>query len=288
MPTPLVSIVIPVYNRYEYTRVCLHSVARLTYPEREALVVDNGSSDGTDERIKDEFPWVRVIRSPTNLGYAGGCNLGIRRSSGKYVLLLNNDTWIVNPDLLDVLVAILETNARIGAAGPRIVEYDNPEKIVFDGQGDAYGGLDITGVVVLLRREAVRQVGLFDESFFAYYEDRDLFARLKNGGWRLQHSGRVSVAHKGSVTAVLGSPFSYYWHNRNFLVYLRRHGTVGLLVRGVFPVWAANTAWFLHRTLRTREWQKLREWLRGYRDGLRAALADQEKTGPPLEHREEA
>jgi GT2 family glycosyltransferase len=281
MPTPIVSIVIPVYNRYEYTRVCLESLERLTYANREVLVVDNGSSDGTEEKVKAEFPWARVIRSPTNLGYAGGCNLGIRRSSGKYVLLLNNDTWIVSPDLLDVLVGILETNARVGAAGPRLVEYDDPDKIVFDGQTDAYGGLDITGAVVFLRREALRQVGLFDESFFTYYEDRDLFARLKTAGWSLQHSRLVRVAHKGSVTAVLESPSYYYWHNRNFLVYMRRHGTLRLLVR-IFPRWADGAVWFLHRTLRARDWQKLREWLRGHRDGLRAALANQAKTGPPL------
>jgi GT2 family glycosyltransferase len=282
MPPPLVSIVIPVYNRYEYTRVCLETVARLTYANRETLVVDNGSSDGTEENIKAEFPWAMVIRSTTNLGYAGGCNLGIRRSSGKHVLLLNNDTRIVSPELLNVLVGILETNPRVGAAGPRLVEYDDPDKIVFDGPTDAVGGMDITGAVLLLRREALRQVGLFDESFFAYYEDRDLFARLKKAGWSLQHSRLVRVAHQGSLTAVLGSPSWYYWHNRNFLVFFRRHGTLRLLLR-IFPSWWAGATWFVHQTLRTHDWQKLREWLRGYRDGFRPALANQEKTGPPLE-----
>jgi len=288
MPAPLLSVVIPVYNRYEYTRRCLESVAKLTYTDRETLVVDNGSSDGTPERIMAEFPWVKLIRSPTNLGYAAGCILGIRQSSGRYVLLLNNDTWIVDSNLVEILVGILEKDSDVAAVGPRVVEYDDPEKVVFDGQADAYGGLYITGVVFLVRRDALREVGLFDESFFAYYEDRDLFARLKDAGWTFRHAASVRVAHKGSVTARLGSPFYYYWHNRNFVVYVRRHviGRVGLFQ--ILPAWATQTGWFLHWTLRSRDWQKLREWVRGYRDGLRAALADQPKTGPPLERQEEA
>jgi GT2 family glycosyltransferase len=282
MPQPLVTIVIPVYNQYGYTRRCLESVRGLDYKEVETLVVDNGSRDGTSTRLAEEFPWVRVIRSETNLGYAGGCNRGMREARGEYILLLNNDTWIVDRDLLTVLARTLGDDPRIAAVGPRIVDYDDPSRILFDGERDAVGFLDIAGVVLLLRRSSLEEVGLFDESFFAYYEDRDLFARVRKAGWSLRHVPTVRVAHKGSATAVSGSAFYYRWHNRNLVVFLRRYATLRNLLLRVLPTWTPATLWSLKSLLGRHDREGLQSWIRGYWEGIRCALADQPTSWPSL------
>ena len=111
---PRVSIVIPAFNRLDYTRRCLESIEHLTYPNFETLLVDNGSADGTAESVRQEFPWVRVIRNEVNVGYAAGCNGGIRESRGDYILVLNNDTKVVDSHLLDGLVAAIEANPTVG------------------------------------------------------------------------------------------------------------------------------------------------------------------------------
>ncbi len=279
---PRVSIIVPVYGRYEFTRRCLQSLLRVTYPNRETIVVDNASTDETPDRLPKEFPWVTVVRNPRNLGYAGGCNTGMRVSKGEHIFLLNNDTKIVDPSLLDGLVDAMESDARLGAVGPRIVDYDDPERVTFDGVSDGYGHLGVSGVAVMLRRKALQEVGLFDESFFAYYEDRDLYARLARAGWRLRHVPAIRVAHWGSATAVPGSPFYNYHHNRNLVVLLRRHAGLRDLLMRALPQWAPVAAWFLKASIERQDWPALRAWVRGFWDGVRAALTDQPPTGPPL------
>jgi GT2 family glycosyltransferase len=285
MPEPFVTIVIPVYNRYAYTRRCLESVRALDYEAVETIVVDNGSSDGTSARIHEDFPWVRVLRIETNLGYAGGCNRGMREARGEYILLLNNDTWIVDQDLLTVLTRALNEDPRVAAAGPRIVDYDDPSRILFDGEGDPYGFLDLTGIVVLLKRLALEQVGLFDEFFFAYYEDRDLFARISKAGWSLRHLQTVRVAHKGSVTAVPGSALFLRLHSRNLVVFLRRYSTLRHLLFQVLPIWTPATVWTLKTLLGRHDRAGLQSWIRGYWEGIRSALTDQPTTWPSLSPR---
>lgn len=248
---------------------------RLTYSNFETVVVDNASSDGSAESIRRDFPGVLVLSSSTNLGFAGGCNLGILHSKGEYVLLLNNDTEIVDPNLLDVLVQVMEEDRNVAAAGPRIVEYENHNNILFDGEGDDYGFMDITGAAFLVRRGAIDRTGPLDTSFFAYYEDRDLFARLKRMGWKLRHVPSVRVAHAVSVTLTPGSPFYYYWHNRNLLIYLRRHIALRRIVFRILPRWIEGTAWSLRRMVVERDWGCLREWLRGYLDGMKMIVREE-------------
>jgi len=271
-----------VFNQYEYTRACLQTVSGLAYPNRETIVVDNASTDSTPLLLPREFPWVRIERNEANLGFAGGCNVGIRAARGTYVFLLNNDTRILDTDLLDVLLKTLESDDRIAAVGPRIVDYDDPAIVTFDGEEDAYGLLPISGSALLVRRRALEEVGLFDESFFAYYEDRDLFGRLRTAGWTLRHVPTVRLAHRGSATSVPRSPLYHYYHNRNLLVLLRRHARARDVLLRAFPKWAWTNAWFVKASVERRDRVVLRAWFRGLRDGLRASIADQPRHGPPL------
>lgn len=274
----LVSIVIPVYNHLDYTRRCLASIEHLTYPNFETIVVDNGSSDGTAEAVTREFPRVKVIRNPSNLGYAGGSNTGIRQSNGEFVLVLNNDTKVVDPGLLEGVVRAFGADPNVGLVTPRMVEYEDYDRIRFEGDADAYRNYEISGAAPTFRRRALEEVGLFDEFFFCYFEDKDLFARLRKAGWGYAHVPRARVAHVVGVTGVLGSPFVVYWSTRNFFVFVRRHVTLRRFSGRTLPRWVRLTGFFVCRSLKHRDWPSLRAWGRGLRDGVNAALSDRGRT----------
>src|SRR5207247_3670601 len=121
---PRVSVVIPTFNKYEYTRRFLESLGELVYPDFEIIVVDNASIDGTPDKIGVEFPSVRVLRNPTNQGYAAACNAGIRATAGPYILLLNNDTRVLDPLMIQTLVDEMEGATQLAATGPILVDYD--------------------------------------------------------------------------------------------------------------------------------------------------------------------
>jgi len=282
---PRVSIVIPAYNRLDYTRRCLESIGHLTYPNVETLLVDNGSVDGTAESVRREFPWVRVIRNEANVGYAAGCNAGIRESSGDYLFVLNNDTKVVDPQLLDGLVAALEANPTVAAVDPCMVDYLDYGKVRLEGGPDAYGDHELTGSAPMFRRDALDEVGIFDEFYFCFWEDRDLFARLTRSGWVLRHVPGVRVAHQSGATAPFGSPFAVYWDTRNFFIFMRRHATFRRFVVRAFPHWFHATTLLIYDSVKDRNWTVLREWRRGLRDGARAALSDRARTAPNLPRR---
>src|SRR2546427_5899626 len=175
-PVPRVSIVTPAFNRLDYTRRCLESVEHLTYPNFETLLVDNGSADGTADSVRQEFPWVRVFRNEVNVGYAAGCNGGIRESRGDYILVLNNDTKVVDSHLLDVLVAAIEANPTLAGGDPRLGDYVNYGKVRVEGGPDAYGDHELTGSAPMFRPEGLHEVGLFAAVYFSFWRDPALFA----------------------------------------------------------------------------------------------------------------
>src|SRR5690606_24196886 len=110
------------YNGQKYLGDCLDSLQRLNFPreEYEIIVVDNASSDGSCEYVSTRYPDVVLVRSEKNLGFAGGCNLGIRHSTGEYIVLLNNDT-VVDPDWLKELVAVAESDPQHAIVGSKLV-----------------------------------------------------------------------------------------------------------------------------------------------------------------------
>src|SRR3989442_3781430 len=147
------------YNRLDYTRRCLESIEHLTYPNFETLLVDNGSADGTAESVRQEFPWVRVIRNEVNVGYAAGCNGGIRESRGDYILVLNNDTKVVDSHLLDVLVAAIEANPTVAGGGSPMVEFVKQGEDRMEGGPGADGDHELTRSAPVVLREGLDQGG---------------------------------------------------------------------------------------------------------------------------------
>src|SRR5947199_404908 len=158
---------------------------------------------------------------------------------------------------------------ELAATEPILVDYDtlqagDSRRFVRPGHGFA----EAPGSCLFVRRSALERVGLFDESFFAYYEDLDLFARLRKVGYRMRQSRRTKIAHAGGATAGQNSPFAFYYQNRGFLVFARRHIPFGELMGRVLleRIWLA--VWSMKQLAKNRERGQLSAWASGYLDGL--------------------
>lgn len=254
MPTeqerPLVSIVVPHWRGAEILRRCLQSLQSTNYRPFEVLLIDNACDDGSIAAVAPGFPGLKVIASATNLGYAGGCNLGLRASRGKYVALLNNDA-VVTPDWLAPMVAAMERDERVAACQPKILSVDAPQQFDYAGACGGYmdwlgypfcrgrifftleddGGQydnerDIfwaSGACCLLRQSALAETGGLDERFFAHMEEIDLNWRMHWAGYRVLAVPSAIVYHQAGSTLQAESPRKVYLNHRNGLVLLLKN-----------------------------------------------------------------
>ena len=199
-----VSILLLNWNNWKDTNECLASLKGLDYGDWEVIVIDNGSSDGSVSRIREQFPAAEIMELGENLGYARGNNEGIRAAlnrGAEYVWILNNDTT-VDPAALRALVDRAEADPKIGAVGSAIYYASAPGRLQAWGGGHVNFWLGrshhflrpvaddriqfLTGASVLLRRPMLESVGLLDEGFFLYWEDSDICFRMRAVGWRLR------------------------------------------------------------------------------------------------------
>ena len=234
-----VEVVVLNWNGWRDTLACLASLQRLNYSNFGLVVVDNGSTDGSQSYIEAEFPDIQVLQTGANLGFGGGCNAGIRRALEKgsdYVWLINSDAT-VDENALTEMVRVAECHTSIGAVGSVLYEVDQPEKIQLWGGGKVHflsgaalrqvrvANLDyVSGASLLLRREAIAQVGLFDdEAYFMYWEDSDLGFRLRKAGWRLAVADQSRVWHKLSASLGQGSCQLDAYFTRSGVRFLRRY-----------------------------------------------------------------
>jgi GT2 family glycosyltransferase len=230
-PEPQVSVIIVNHNRAELLLECLQSVVAQTYRNLEILIVDNGSSDHSDQAAKS-FADARINWIPLekNLGFAGGCNVGIRRARGEFVALLNNDA-VAGEDWIEQLMVPLLDDPDTGMCASKILFHgeDVIDKvghlIYLDGQnrGRGTGERDTgqydrreetlfpDGCAALYRRELMEQVGGFDEEFFAYGDDADLGIRIRLLGSRCQYVPEAIVYHRHSSTLGSYSPQKIFW-----------------------------------------------------------------------------
>jgi len=215
----LISVVVVNWNRKELLRACLGSLGRQSDVAFETIVVDNGSSDGSPEMAEREFG-ARVIRNRENRGFCAANNQGIAASSGDFIALLNNDAE-AQPGWLAALLRAGSAAPDIGMAASKVLVWEDPRRIdkaghlIFpDGQnrGRGTGQLDKgqfdreeevlwpDGCACLYRAEMLRQIGGFDEDFFAYGDDAELGLRARIAGWRCVYTPQAVVwHHRGST-----------------------------------------------------------------------------------------
>ena len=235
-PLPLVTVIVVTLNNLNLLRDCLRSLYAQVYGAIEIIVVDNGSDEDIRSMLAKEFPEVRAVRLDKNHGFAGGNNRGIKIAQGKYVALINNDA-VASPQWISSLVATAESDANIGAVASVVIDGNRPEVLDSCGVGIALDGMSrqamrgmpvpqltqpkevllFSGCACLLKREALKEVGLFDEDFFAYCEDTDLGLRLRRAGWKIVVAPGAYVQHFYSMTGGKFSLQKIYWVERNHL-----------------------------------------------------------------------
>jgi len=232
---PSVSVVIVNYNGRALLKECLDSLGAQTLKGFEVILVDNDSTDDSVAFVMAGYPGVTVIRNPTNLGYGGGNNAGIRAARGKYAVFLNNDTE-VDSRWLEQLVGPAERDASVGMCASKILNYydravlDNAGLLMYrDGIARGRGRLERdagqydreeeiffpSGCACLYRREIFEQLGEFDEDFFLYVDDVDMGLRARLGGWKCIYVPSAVVYHKYSATTEAYSPLKALLVERN-------------------------------------------------------------------------
>lgn len=165
--------------------------------EIATVVVDNGSTDDSVAKIEENFPAVRVIANPQNLGFAVACNQGGKSESSRYVLLLNSDVTL-EPQSLELLVACMDSHERLAALTPRMTWPDGRHqgrKLPAHPPGDVVPIPTISGTCLLLRRSVLDAIGWLDERFFFYNEDLDLSLRLRKAGWTIACHRAITARH---------------------------------------------------------------------------------------------
>ena len=239
---PKVAVIILNYNGLKWLPRCLSSLVKTEYPYFEIYLVDNASSDASVDFVRHSIPSVKIIRNPRNLGFAAAYNQSIGAIEAEYVVLLNNDTEILNPHWLTSLVDVVNERTDVAAVAAKMVSMENHR--VLDSVGSmgvpywsegfaeiGKGELDegqyseslepfaFCGGAALLRRSAFVDVGGFDEALFLYYEDPDLSWRLRLRGWKIRFAPDATIAHYrggslggGEVTALM-----LYYIRRNLL-----------------------------------------------------------------------
>jgi GT2 family glycosyltransferase len=239
-----VLIIVLNWNGWRDTVKCLTSLKRLSYPNVRIVVVDNRSTDDSVSQILQAFPDVAIIEAEKNLGFAGGCNLALRKAlqdGAEYVWLLNNDTT-VDPGALLAMVEMADADPKIGAVGSAIYSTEEPERLLAWGGGYINFWLGrsrhfltsvpnneiqfLTGASLLLRRCALDSVGLLDEGFFMYWEDGDYCFRLRRAGWTLAVAGGSMVWHKEQGTVGKKSTLMDSHFNRSATRFFARHAPI--------------------------------------------------------------
>lgn len=267
---------------------CLESLNKVTYDNIEVIIVNNGSDDlsGINKHLKLKM---QTLKSPSNVGFARGNNLGIKealKNQADYILLLNDDT-VVSHDFLSILVDAGESNPDAGMLGPKIYYFDEPRKIWFAGasfdprtcmittpgsdridEGESFKPMTsdyLTGCALLIKRQTIEQIGLLDERFFLYWEDVDWGFRSRKAGFRNLVVPASRILHKASFsTGGTDSPLKAYHKTRSHLLFAQSYASKAKMrllagfIRGI--------AWLLLKSSDADRIKKARAYLAAIMD----------------------
>jgi len=259
LPQPCLdlSIIIVSWNVREHLERCLGSIyaGPIEGITLETWVVDNASRDGSIEMVREIFPQVKVIPNQVNLGFTRANNQAIGESQGRYILLLNPDAQVM-AGALEAMVAHMETHPRLAALGPRLLNPDGSVQssrrrfptlatgflestplqqwfphsrtmrryYLEDRSDDEEQRVDwVTGACIMLRRQALEEVGLLDENFFMYSEELDWCYRAKAVGWEVGYLPNAQVIHYGGRSSAQEVPARHIHFQQSKLTFFRKH-----------------------------------------------------------------
>jgi GT2 family glycosyltransferase len=310
------AIIILNWNSHEMTAECIRSLRAMDTSDFEIIVVDNGSSDGSADKLLQQFPQITVLPQAENLGFAAGCNVGMRHAladQAEYVLLLNNDT-VVAPEFIREMLATIQSDPRIGVVCPKIFFTDRPNLLWYAGadfspwtgtskhrgwkevdHGQFDGCKEITqatGCAMLVRCNALLNVGLLDEQFWAYVEDLDWSLRFLKRGYRLAFAPNAWLWHHDGATAVkslgAGSAASrQFFSTRNMVFLARKHVSWWQMPTFALGFMFNHIAFYTALRLWRHDFRALLAIYRGVGQGLRTSLSSRWAMGTHLSQEEE-
>lgn len=245
------SVIIPNWNGLELLKVCLPSIKKQTLKNFEVIIVDNGSTDGSREYIKKNFPEFRVIPLEKNYGFSPAVNIGISKSNSKYIVLINNDTK-VDKDCLKYLVRSADKYQDVAMVAAKMLQYHNP--LLIDSAGDyidtvghannlGQGEKDgekfnkpdylflATGGGSLFKKDILKKVGYFDDDYFAYMEDVDLCLRIQLIGFKGWYEPKAKIYHIHKATSSRNKAFTQYLQFRNMTMTIIKDFPTKLLLK---------------------------------------------------------
>lgn len=272
-------VVIPNLNGGNELIEAVESLVHQTLPPY-IIVVDNASTDNSIKRLLETYPEIEVIFNNTNRGYSGGVNPGFRRAidlGARYVAPFNDDAT-ADKDWLKHLVTVLDKNPGVGVVASKVLKADGQH---LDSTGDIYttwglpyprgrGAVDegqydsqtdifaASGAASLYRVEALKEVGLLDEDFFAYYEDVDLSFRLQLAGWKVRYEPAARVYHKIGMTSARIKGFTTYQTMKNQPLLLYKNMPSKYLLRVSRRFWLAHWLFFFRAISRGQGWSAFR------------------------------
>jgi GT2 family glycosyltransferase len=255
MPAIDLSICIVTFQACNLLRDCLLSIRENPPDGRyEVVIVDNGSSDGTVQMLRDEFPELCLIENRTNRGYTAPMNQALRQGRGRFLLQLNPDTLVL-PGALQNLMDFFDAHPEAGICGPKVLNRDGslqkpcrrgesrpwavftyftglwklfPRSKLFGGylmnymdEDQTHEAAGVSGSCMLIRREVIEAIGYLDERFFAYQEDADFCFQARRAGWKIFYVPSARIIHYGGYGGSRVQPYRsiYEWHRSYFLHY---------------------------------------------------------------------
>ena len=272
----MVSIITVNYNQLAFTCELLNSIRRNSYKDVEVFVVDNASYESPISFLSSNYPEVKVIVSPQNLGFAGGNNLAVAQAKGDYLFFINNDAEMTD-GCLEKLIALFQQNSKLGIVSPLLCYFndsptDNADLIQYagatlihplTGRNRITGEKEIDkrqyclaiptgyahGAAMMVSREVIQKVGPMSNDFFLYYEELDWCARIRRSGFEVFIEPNAKIYHKESVSVGTESPLKTYYINRNRIYFMRRNEKpINLALFSIFLTCIAipkNTVTFL-------------------------------------------
>ncbi len=262
--TPTISVIIVNYNGMRYIARCLDALAKQTFSDYEAIVVDNASRDGSVALIRRTYPSVQLIENPKNTGFGDANNIGLTVAKGTYIALLNNDAF-PEPDWLRSLMSAMDGDTEIGICASKLI-LDGTDRIDSAGDGcltcakgykhgeyakatDYDAPRFVFGAcagAALYRRTMLDEIGFFDADFFLIHEDTDLNFRAQLAGWKCLYVPKAVVHHVMSASIGRESDLSIYYNMRNGDFVWIKNMPLSLLLRFLHHKLLAELGMFLH------------------------------------------
>jgi GT2 family glycosyltransferase len=246
---PKIAIIVLNWNGKQDTLACLESLGKLTYSNFEVLVVDNGSTDGSQAAIRQYFPNHTWIQNTENLGFAEGCNVGLRaaiQGGADLFFLLNNDT-VAAADILERFLETFQTRPDAGILGAKILLFDERDTLdhlggmwnsrtgtfTFTGMNSLEEQWQITqeldyvcGAGMMIKKSVIEAIGYFDPRFFLIWEESDYCFRARVAGFKVLTSPQAKVWHRVSASFIGGKPHSAYYWWRNRLLWIEKNCSI--------------------------------------------------------------